>query len=68
MSSFSGSQGRGARRALRKTKRAEAEAREADTTRIMHEQNVSRHEAQRVGKASRKVAAMVTAARVAKEA
>jgi len=68
MSRFSGPQGRGARRALRKDKRAQAEEREADTTRIMREQNISRHEAQRVGKASRKVVAMVTAARVAKAA
>lgn len=57
MSAFSGPQGKGALRRHREGKRIDAEQREADTVRVMYEQNVSRGEAQRVAKASRQMLA-----------
>ena len=61
VSAFSGPQGKGATRALHERKHREAVERDADVTRVMHEQNITRPEAQRVAKASRRVTRAVTA-------
>jgi len=61
MSVFSGGQGKYAMRKHRENKRLDAAEREADTVRVMREQNISRTEAQWVAKASRRLAREVGA-------